>query len=284
MEPLLVLYHKDCVDGWCSAWLFKKAYKDAELIEVGYHDTDIPDVAGRDVCVVDFSYPQHIADEMYARAKSFLILDHHATALHDLANRPYFRYSATGCGCALVFEYLSSKMRLIGKMPWMIPYIQDQDLWKWEIENSRPVNAYIRSVPRTVKDWNSLASSNAGVAKRRGDIILSAEEMAISAQAKTAHLVILDGQVMPAVCTSAYHSQTAAYLLKINPWASASLVYRRVPSGMWLCSIRGRVGGATVVDIAEKFGGGGHPWGAGFTLEYPPEMYRGEHPASWLMT
>jgi len=50
----------------------------------GVYQNPPPDVTGKDVILVDFSYKRPILDKMKQEANSILILDHHKTAMEDL--------------------------------------------------------------------------------------------------------------------------------------------------------------------------------------------------------
>ena len=86
-----LIYHGHCHDGFMAAVIFRKANKaDVDKIEfyAGEHQADPPDVSGREVTFVDFSYKRPVILDMAAKAKSILILDHHDSARTDLINLP----------------------------------------------------------------------------------------------------------------------------------------------------------------------------------------------------
>lgn len=89
MKPLCI-YHGNCADGFTSAWAVYKALgNDAEYFP-GIYSEPPPDVTGRDVIMVDFSYKRPVLEKMGESANSILILDHHKTALEDL--EPFTKY------------------------------------------------------------------------------------------------------------------------------------------------------------------------------------------------
>jgi len=60
MAKRLVIYHANCIDGYTSAWAAWRKYgDDAEYLPASYGDP-APDVTGRWVLVVDFSYPRDV--------------------------------------------------------------------------------------------------------------------------------------------------------------------------------------------------------------------------------
>src|SRR4051812_40261454 len=101
MKPLCI-YHGNCADGFASAWVVRKA-NTAEILNnegyptwqgdemqfhAGVYQNPPPDVTGRHVIMVDFSYKRPVLLEMAAKAESILILDHHKTAAEDLVDLP----------------------------------------------------------------------------------------------------------------------------------------------------------------------------------------------------
>lgn len=121
----LVLYHGNCLDGFCAAWLASLRWPDAELVpqqygdSVGYEydegggvdkfllvvdgETRKFDLDGRDVLVLDFSFKRDVLSTMRQFARSVLVLDHHATARDDLDGLDFavFDMGRSGAGLAL---------------------------------------------------------------------------------------------------------------------------------------------------------------------------------------
>ncbi|WP_315388722.1 DHHA1 domain-containing protein [uncultured Stenotrophomonas sp.] len=81
MKPL-VIYHHNCADGFTAAWAVRQAM-DADF-HPGVHSDPAPDVSGRDVILVDFSYPPAVMRALQQLARSILVLDHHKSAEADL--------------------------------------------------------------------------------------------------------------------------------------------------------------------------------------------------------
>ena len=120
VEKPLVLYHGGCRDGWCSAFLAKLRFQDAELVPQQYGDPvgsdaegrfafridgeqKLIDVTDRDVILLDFTYPRKVLEEMHDFARSLRVLDHHKSATEDLQGLDFavFDMDRSGCGIAL---------------------------------------------------------------------------------------------------------------------------------------------------------------------------------------
>ena len=79
----LVIYHANCWDGFCAAWVARKALGEIEAVPAQY-GTPPPDVAGRVVYLLDFSYPRPIMEQILTTARRTVVLDHHKTAMEAL--------------------------------------------------------------------------------------------------------------------------------------------------------------------------------------------------------
>lgn len=85
----ICIYHGNCADGFGAAVAVRMALgADSVDFHPGVYQTPPPDVTGRDVIIVDFSYKRDVMIEMAEQAKSILILDHHKSAEADLKDLP----------------------------------------------------------------------------------------------------------------------------------------------------------------------------------------------------
>lgn len=93
-QKFVIFYHANCTDGFGSAVLLKKALIEIQninresiaLIPSSYGDTELPDVTGAIVFIVDFSFSPAQTVDLILRSKATIHLDHHATAIKKLDN------------------------------------------------------------------------------------------------------------------------------------------------------------------------------------------------------
>lgn len=255
----LVLYHgPECADGFCAAWLIHRyVCRDAEFIPVNYGQAP-PDVAGRELLIVDFSYPRPVLEQMAAAAKSILVLDHHKTAEQELAGLSYCQFDMDRSGAELAWVWVVSPR----KPPWLVSYVADRDLWRWRLPNSRAVNAALRSYPLTFDAWDAMYRANPkpDYLVADGEAILRAEAVAVAAHVARAREIELDGHKILAVNASYLYSEIAGALAEGRPFGA--VWFER--DGMRQWSLRSREGGIDVSEIARAHGGGGHRHAAGF--------------------
>jgi oligoribonuclease NrnB/cAMP/cGMP phosphodiesterase (DHH superfamily) len=267
LTNVTVLYHADA-DGFGSAYaLWKSMRSNATYIPVQYSQP-VPEIPeGTDVLyIVDFSYDRETCEEL-AGKYDLHIFDHHKTAEENLRGLPYARFDATKSGCGMVWEALHGPELL----PEMLEFVQDRDLWKFELPDSDIVNMYIATLPHDFEVWHREAT--------REDFLLHAYESgaAISAfregQIKGA---LRDTRAMcltigdetwevPACNCSANVSEVGNRLCAEYPEAQFSVTYCD-RKGVRSWSLRS-VGEFDVSRIARLLGGGGHKNAAGFSTE-----------------
>ena len=80
----LVIYHANCNDGFGAAYAAWRALRDfAEYLPMQYGDP-VPDVAGRNVFIFDFSFSPEQMNEIYEASSTLVWRDHHKTAIEAL--------------------------------------------------------------------------------------------------------------------------------------------------------------------------------------------------------
>lgn len=272
----LVIYHAGCADGFCAAWLFWKEYPDAEFIPANYGD-ESPDVTGRIVYVVDFSYPRDVLLRMYEQAELLVVLDHHKTAKADLDGLPFCTFDMDKSGGRLAWEYLYdhvegywSPYALRQVPPWIVSYTEDRDLWRWAMEDSRAVNAALRSYPMTFESWDEITSYADATERLKlgGEAILRDQQITVAAKVYQAHEVRVESEPdFPRwmVCNATtLVSETAGELAKAT---GVGCCWFEMADGSRVYSLRAVADSNVDVSvIAKRFGGGGHAKAAGFKL------------------
>lgn len=272
-ERPLVLYHANCNDGFCAAWAaWRKFGSDADYLPVQYGQ-EPPDVTGRLVFILDFSYKRPVLLKMASKAAGIVVLDHHKTAMTDLvggyelsdgprllANGLTVRFDMNKSGGRLAWENFHPNQ----PPPWLVDYTEDRDLWRWKLEESREVNACLASWPRTFEEWDKLAFDTTAVAHfaEQGSAILRYQSQLIDSICVSASEIDLDGYRILAANTSCLFSEVAGKLAVGRPFGAAYF-FRNDGKLQW--SLRSSDDGIDVSEIAKKHGGGGHVRAAGFT-------------------
>ena len=265
MSETTVIYHKSCADGFCAAWLFHRVLPGVEYIPAQYGD-DPPEIKpGSEVYIVDFSYPRdvllRIADE-----NDLVVLDHHKTAQANCAGLPFAQFDMDRCGARMAYDYLVDKKAMLpdSDIEKVVNYVQDRDLWKWELPESREINAAISSYPFDFEVWDTFP----GVLDTftpEGRAILRYHDQLIASHVRNAHEFVFGGHLILGVNCSAGKliSDVAGELAVGKPFG---VCWFDTGDGFRVFSLRSKPEGVDVSDIAKKFGGGGHKHAAGFRV------------------
>ena len=266
-----VIYHANCADGFGAAWAAWRALGDegVEYVRRAYGDP-LPDgLDGQTVYVLDFSFARAALDELATRAARIILLDHHKTAAEALEGAPYAHVDQTKSGAVLAWEHFHPTV----EVPKLLQYVQDRDLWRWELYCSRDANEVIGGAQKTFQVWNDLATGFEGEKTFR-EILISGATMRATRQRMIerdcgrASVVKLDGATIAFVTsTPTYASDLGHALLERHQEAGLSLVLFHDGRGRLAASLRSRDGGdVDVAEIARRHGGGGHRNAAGFSI------------------
>jgi oligoribonuclease NrnB/cAMP/cGMP phosphodiesterase (DHH superfamily) len=257
----LIIYHRNCPDGFCAAFVAKKKYPKAGLVGCTYGEAGIPDVTGKDVLVVDFSWPRLITRGVRERAESLLILDHHKTAEKELEGLDFAIFDMNRSGAAITWDHLFPGI----PRPWYVNYVQDRDLWTWKLPNSKDVSGYVMALPHTIEAWSGLDSIQAEDAWKAGAAIRLHIDHYIEKVVAQRQMGILEMHTV-AMVNAAYPN--------ISDVGNELCKYAEIGAG-WFERGDGQmqfslwsIGEMDVAVIAKKYGGGGHCNASGFQVPY----------------
>lgn len=276
MKKTLVLYHGNCPDGFGSAWAASLTLgeKDVEYQAVQYGEAP-PDVAGRRVFVLDFSYPRSMLLEMKAAAESLLVLDHHKTAQADLAGLDFCEFDMERSGATMTWDRLVSFgpehqryfnepeiVRCNALTRRFVEYLTDRDLRRFNLDRSREVSAAVWSYPRTFETWTALAQRIDSL-KDEGVAILRYQKALVEQMCTNSEWREIGGHRVPVVNASVCFSEVGEALCVKNPDAAFAAYYFDTPGvRRWGAQSNGAF---DVSEVAKTLGGGGHKAAAGWT-------------------
>lgn len=258
----LCIYHGNCADGFGAAWVVRQALGAVEFYPGVYQDPP-PDVTGRDVVMVDFSYKRPVLLEMASSARSILILDHHKTAEADLADLPgnvTAIFNQSHSGSTLAWNHFFPNER----PPQLLLYIEDRDLWKFELPRSREVNAAIFSFPYDFDVWNGMLATSVETLASQGEAIERKHFKDIrELLGVVSRELDIGGYRVPVANLPYTMTSDAGHILAAEkPFAAC---YWDTPNGR-VFSLRSDDNGLDVSEIAKGYGGGGHMHAAGFRI------------------
>lgn len=272
MNKPIVIYHGSCADGFTAAWCFHKKYGDSFDYFAGYYQTPPPDVTDRDVYLVDFSYKRPIVEQMLSVAESVTLIDHHKSAIEDLAGLAdhhdnYYSYtSLEKSGARLAWEWCFGD----SSVPYVLEHVEARDLWKFDSTDTRLVSAAVFSYEYTFRNWDRLMSiesfNDIESIRQDGDAIERKhhKDVAELNKALTMSLVIGGHRVPVVNVPYTYGSDACHKLCEGQPFAAYFYISSRgVDFGL-----RSSEKGLDVSAIAVLYGGGGHRNASGFRVSY----------------
>ena len=297
----IVIYHRDCADGFTAAWAAKGALPDGtSFVSANYDDKHLPFVEGYHVLVVDFSYSKNKLAELLTKgALSVTILDHHKSAQEDLAE---FMVGSDGevnldppdvfaAGCAELevapirawFDMERSGAQLAwsyfygGLEPNLVAYVGDRDLWKSELYKSREVSAFVFSHDFDFNVWSDLQvklEDHMSNVTEEGTALLRQHDKDVRDMLKlTQRGMIIGGYNVPVANLPYTMASDGAGMMAALPDAPFAAVYFDKADGGRKFSLRSsKEHGIDVSEIARRYGGGGHKHSASFTIPYQFEF------------
>lgn len=266
-----VIYHAGCADGFGAAWTAWRSLGDQDVHyhPASYGNTPVRMAPGSRVYILDFSYPRETMLDLAAQHEVTL-LDHHETAMADIGDLPGCAFDTSTCGAVMAWRHFSEPG---SEMPEILGYIEDRDLWRWELEDSREVSAALESMPRGFQEWEEKFGGTRVYGKItirmmavQGEGILRGNQRLLDRIAANTVMRTVGGHTAPVVNTPVLVSEACERLLEMYPSAPFAAAWYETGEGRTRWSLRSRApDGMDVSLVAKQLGGGGHPHAAGFT-------------------
>lgn len=300
----IVIYHANCMDGFGSAWAFHKLaehkFTDVQYIPCSYGTVPDVDYTGKLVYILDFSFSRDVLLKIKETAQTILVLDHHKTAQEALESWPSeehpgivieFDMKRSGAGMTwdALCKYIVGGEINVEPRPPLINYIEDRDLWKFQLPQSKEINAVIAAEAFDFPDWSALnidlqtnihnvVAIGCALLKQHTKHVESickcARECSIST---TIHGLIEPEKVHHGLVANAppqFASDVGHQLAQQSGTFGATYYTDEKGDTKW--SLRS-VGDYDVSAIAKEYGGGGHKNAAGFVIPNNSEVGYGIH-------
>lgn len=261
---ILCIYHGNCADGFGAAWVVRKALGEIDFHPGKYQEAP-PDVEGKDVVLVDFSYKRPVLLEMAASANSILIIDHHKTAAEDLVDLPanvICKFDMHHSGAMMTWEHFFPNEI----PPPLLLHIEDRDLWRFALKNTRQIQANVFSYPYDFQVWDNLMATAPETLAVEGEAIERKQSKDIHELlgVTTRDMIIAGHRVHVANLPYTMSSDAGHELANGMPFAAC---YWDTPEGR-VFSLRSSDEGVDVSEVAKQYGGGGHRNASGFRMSF----------------
>ena len=246
----LVIYHSDA-DGWVAAL---QAYlilgDEAHYRPMQYGDpypNDLMDY--KRVYVVDFS--------LFPVTDNMVIMDHHKTAAEKLANYSGpadIIYDVNHAGCYLAHKYFNTPAG------WLIDYVEDHDLWKFILPDSKAVRAGL--LVESLENFDHWLRLKFGDVLATGRIILRYTDKMVAELSRKMLPCTLAGYTGLLINNGQWISELGNYVIMKNLELAFIASWFVVEGNKVVVSLRG----PKSREIAQHYGGGGHDTAAGFQI------------------
>jgi hypothetical protein len=264
LDVNLVLFHRD-MDGFAAAWAaWKLLGKEATYISVQYGE-EPPDVTGKNVAVLDFSYSGLLLDKVTSQAQSLVMLDHHKSVADFWPEgHPNLVSDLYSSGAVMSWQWFHPGEPL----PQALSYVQDYDLWLFKFPETRMFHQGINHISYKAENFGDLSFAF----DHLDDTIQTGKTLCqyIDAHAKRdmkkavlVEILPLGQKVWMLNSHSPWYSEVANLLATQGLEVDVACVWTYLGrDGTLLCSLRSK---ETDVSLwAKQLGGGGHAHAAGF--------------------
>ena len=291
---IAIVHHGGCPDGVAAAWVawtwYRSTYTRGIQIIPASYGMPLPEFTERPelVYVLDFSWPYEQMVELAGRCEKLVLLDHHQTALDNISEGLGWGPAEAGSnvlppdapfagvldnsrsGAMITWDYFHPTES--AGVPAMIEYVQDRDLWRWELPHSREVGSLILTMGETVEgvDRFMRLSPSSLLAEATGAHAF--EQAAIRSALKSARWCAMtapDGE------RREFPMFPSPYILGSTGCEQLMEIAGCDMAGYWINRSDGATqygfrsrNGTTVHDWAKKFGGGGHPQASGCQIPF----------------
>ena len=288
----VVLYHRGCNDGLGAAWAASKVLpKETPLVQYQYGEELPTQVYNKHLILVDLSLtPEQIGSIYPDHIKSIMIIDHHKTAIDKLGHLPaiysYADYLVTRekggvflladvsrSGAVLAHAFFNNLLTTENwrqSIPLALQQLEDYDLWKFELDDTEAVNAWMINCASRVEDIDTALDDNGRFRPETialGQTLVNYDEKIVNSVIRNyIQEGVWNGRRYALINAPHHLRNRIGDSLKHRYDFVACYTQRKNQVVFSLRSNKGN--GVDLTEIAEAFGGGGHGSAAAFTVEH----------------
>lgn len=269
-----IIYHAGCWDGLASAWATREGIN--RTLKEEYDVVTIPAKYGQrapvvnqtdQLYIVDFSYDRETLLDLKEQVEEIVVLDHHTTAHEALKGLDFCVFDMEKSGARLAWDHFFPEKEPPG---WLL-YIEDRDLWKWELNNTEEFTTWLFSKPLVLETLDKVHAEECthpglefyDLAIQQGRSMLEFRDQLVQRIVKDAVPAKLGDHTVYTVNTCVLCSEVGNAIADM--YDACAAVYYHCGDGTVKFSLRSK-GDLDVSEIAKLFGGGGHKNAAGFVL------------------
>lgn len=293
VRMLVLAYHSNCTDGTACDWIFEHMRPirlSGTSYAVSYDDVDEMSMRPDEVLIfADIApTPKRFAHLQRENPGRVFVVDHHRSRIQEY--HPHFiewqgnseclfapgvYMDSSQSGSVALYHWLNKSFWKEGtcykEVPPLLEYVQDRDLWKWELPFSREISSYLQTVPYSFGKWNDINIwlKDGRVRDLNQSPMYHAAEMCLRKDLENVERALtgvfsarIGEHEFPCVVSNILQSEIGNALVERDGVPFAAVLSRDEKG--WKISLRSN--GYDVSVIAQGFGGGGHLKAAGARL------------------
>ena len=271
----IVIYHYPCQDGYGSRWVAERFFNQIGKNDIRFYGIQCGspppnNLEGKNVLICDISFKESVFNELLTIVNNILIIDHHKSAEKDLKDIDdiYKIFDMNHSGAYLTWKYFFPNE----KIPKLIEYIQDRDIWTKKLKNTDAFFAWFQTIPMDYEEYNKYYNDDLLMEKINIDgmamIKLNEEYIKFGTNASVCKFIKIGSKYyfINHLNTRLLKSDIGNQTLLSNPLSDFSAMYSI--NGNWtLFSLRSTNKHVDVSEIATSFGGGGHRNASGIVVK-----------------
>lgn len=262
LKDTIIIYHGDCPDGFGAAYAAWKKFGDtATYLPWKDHGVVPEGLSGKEVYIVDLSFSAPLLAQLNETNKSVVVIDHHVSAEADVRAYPQNIFDNNHSGAVLAWQYFHPEV----PVPSVLQYVEDHDLWRFNLIENREFNVALRETPMTFEGWDGLiehlkSENNLINFIAKGALLAKFEDKIVAKIFTYRERVQFEGIECYVINASRYYRSILGNMLadlnEDEGRPALGIVYYR-SNGRVNISLRSK-GDVDVASMAEKYGGGGH--------------------------
>jgi oligoribonuclease NrnB/cAMP/cGMP phosphodiesterase (DHH superfamily) len=274
-----LLYHDKCPDGFGSKYAFYRRFKDEiEYLAIShnekkYYGVPETDLLNRKIYMADICCQRQDL-EYLAKYSDITVLDHHLTSANNCGDLEYCHFDMSHSGSVLSWNFCFPNT----EAPFLLRCIEDRDIWKWKIPNSKTYLSVIDSYPKTLESWAIMEIELESPELRKkflveGEAIERHSDILIDRLSRNSYLKKVQGYEVPVVNAPLFQSEVLAKLSEEFPFAIGYYFNGK----NYICSLRSNKKNPNAVNVSEiaskiAKGGGGHFNASGCQIDSLDEL------------
>jgi len=268
LKKNIVVYHKNCLDGFAAAWSAWLKFKDQASYLAVEHQAEnhlIDQLTNRVIFFLDFAFGE--AERIKKLAKNnekIVLIDHHISQKHLQSLYDESVYNEKHSGAVLAWKYFHKKK----SVPKLLKYIEDVDLWHFKLKHTKELTAALNIYNMDFNVWQKVSRDFESAESKKkyleeGKCIIRYQNKIIERMINYAETVSFVGYSALAINSPILVSELGNSLSQKS--GTFAIIWRHKKRGLEV-SLRS-TGLIDVSKIAEKYGGGGHKAAAGFMIK-----------------